>query len=976
MTTDATQRTTDPEQGRHNPYAGPRSLQQGEPIYGRGREINELRGAILSERIVLLYSQSGAGKTSLIEAGLRPEFERRRFKVLPTVRVGYEPPSETPGVNRYRISVLTSLERAKPAEEQLPPDELASISLKEYFEGILEDEDGLDVFVIFDQFEEIFTLDPTDWDEKEAFLRELGGALANRSIFVLFSMREDFIAQLDPYQSYMPTRFSNTYRLELLGPSEARLAIQKPAEGADVEFEDDAAKGLVDDLRRVRVERGATTTLELGPSVEPVQLQVVCAQLWEHLDPDATVIRSGNVEAIGNVNEALAGYYASEVAAVAGDTHVKERVIRDWFEDDLISDDGFRTQTREGPSGKSDEVLSELEDAHLIRADRRRGAQWYELTHDRFVEPIRASNSDFHRRRRKKQLRFAIPVAVVALMALTSIAVDALGPASTTPGGARSEQLSGTSEEKEFDVPASEVQRYRFDDGNSGDQVTVVVTAIASDPLIASQPEVDVRLLQVGTQDTGDDLEPGATRSVAPSGVTGAAVAVTTTSGPQATSTTTAATKSQQETLLPTERTYSLPADGSYFIEISATSAASITFSYRRSVGEMAPDLTVGEPVQGRLDVPGAIGRFEFTATEDDVVELVLDSIDPLDGVLTMLDETGQLIESVDANGVAGPEVMVKVIPASGTYTVNVSGYEGSTGGYALSFTRPEVTPVALDSSTEFTTSGDGGASVFSFSASEGETILVSLAYDEDALPTLEVVGEFNRQFGLESSRGLTLDAVQVWSGGEGLMVVSDGSGAPRDMSFEVSRSEITEIEVGQQADGSLLAGKPQYLAFDGIQGEIYSVAVNGGSGFLDTFAPGGYTVDSEVFIAPFDGTYLVALDPETSGEFSIVVFQPDVEELAFGESITTELAPDDDVLAYVFEADEGDTYTVTVESEGSFSYIELIVTAPNGFPDVFDFEDEESSDISVSEVAPLKGRYLITVFEAEPGIYTISLDS
>ena len=975
MTTDATQRPTDPEHGRHNPYAGPRSLQQGEPIYGRGREINELRGAILSERIVLLYSQSGAGKTSLIEAGLRPEFERRRFKLLPTVRVGYEPPSETPGVNRYRLSVLTSLEEIKPAEEQLAPDELASISLKEYFEGNLEEEDGLDVFVIFDQFEEIFTLDPTDWDAKEAFLHELGIAMANRSIFALFSMREDFIAQLDPYQSSMPTRFSNTYRLELLGPSEARLAIQKPAEVAGVEFEDDAAQGLVDDLRRVRVDRGATTSLELGPSVEPVQLQVVCAQLWEHLEPDATVIRSQNVDDIGNVNEALAGYYASEVAAAAGSTHVKERVIRDWFEEKLISDDGFRTQTRDGPGGKSDKTLPELENSHLIRADRRRGTQWYELTHDRFVEPIRTSNSEFHRRRRKKLLKFLIPVAIVALMVLTSIAVDALRPTSTALSEAPAEPLTGTSDEKEFDVAASQVQRYRFDDGNLGDEVTLVVTAIAQDPTIAVQPEVDVRLLQVGTEDSGDDLEAGATKSVPPNGATGVEAAAGASPPAGEGGTTTSTTKATLETIRPTERKYSLPADGSYFIEISASGDASITLSYERTVGGTAPELAVGEVAQGSLDVVGAIGRFDFTAGEDEVVEIKLDSFDPLDGVLTMLDESGELIESVDLNGVGGTEVMVRTLPATGTYTINVSGYEGSTGGYRLGFARPVITSISLGSSAEYTSSGDGRASVFSFSASEGETILVSVIHVEGASPTLEVLGEFNRQFGLQSNRELTLEAVQIWSGGDGLVVVSDDSGVPSDFLLEVNTSATTDLEPGVSFDGSLQEGEPQYFAFEGLRQEIYSIEVLGPDGYVDTFAPGGLDVVSEVFIAPFDGTYLVSLDPEVAGSFSIVVTQPAFEEITFGESSRAELAPGDVFLAFVFEADAGDTYSVTLESDTPITGPELLVTAPDGFLDVADFEDEETTDISVSEVAPLKGMYLITAFVSEPGIYTISLD-
>ena len=58
-----------------NPYVGPRPFQTGETLYGRDREILELLDLLIAERIVLLYSPSGAGKTSLIQAGLLPKLE-------------------------------------------------------------------------------------------------------------------------------------------------------------------------------------------------------------------------------------------------------------------------------------------------------------------------------------------------------------------------------------------------------------------------------------------------------------------------------------------------------------------------------------------------------------------------------------------------------------------------------------------------------------------------------------------------------------------------------------------------------------------------------------------------------------------------------------------------------------------------------------------------------------------------------------
>ena len=61
-----------------NPYVGPRSFQAGEALYGRDHEIRDLLGLLIAERIVLLHSPSGAGKTSLVQAALIPQLEERR----------------------------------------------------------------------------------------------------------------------------------------------------------------------------------------------------------------------------------------------------------------------------------------------------------------------------------------------------------------------------------------------------------------------------------------------------------------------------------------------------------------------------------------------------------------------------------------------------------------------------------------------------------------------------------------------------------------------------------------------------------------------------------------------------------------------------------------------------------------------------------------------------------------------------------
>jgi hypothetical protein len=46
-----------------NPYVGPRPFETGEPIFGRDREVTDLYYLLSAERVVLMYSPSGAGKS-------------------------------------------------------------------------------------------------------------------------------------------------------------------------------------------------------------------------------------------------------------------------------------------------------------------------------------------------------------------------------------------------------------------------------------------------------------------------------------------------------------------------------------------------------------------------------------------------------------------------------------------------------------------------------------------------------------------------------------------------------------------------------------------------------------------------------------------------------------------------------------------------------------------------------------------------
>ncbi|NTV65188.1 MAG: hypothetical protein HGA65_16890, partial [Oscillochloris sp.] len=88
-------------------------------------------------------------------------------------------------------------------------------------------------------------------------------------------------------------------------------------------------------------------------------------------------------------------YYSEEVRRIAAGEGVPERFLRDWVERELITIQGLRGQVLKGAAttaGLTNSVIDALVDAHLLRAERRRGADWFELAHDRLIEPVLQSN--------------------------------------------------------------------------------------------------------------------------------------------------------------------------------------------------------------------------------------------------------------------------------------------------------------------------------------------------------------------------------------------------------------------------------------------------------------------------------------------------------------------------------------------------------------------------------------------------------
>jgi WD40 repeat protein/tetratricopeptide (TPR) repeat protein len=393
-----------------NPYVGPRFFERDandrERFFGRDEERDEVVSLILSQPILLVYAPSGAGKTSLFNAAVAPQLEAMGFDVLPAARVGATLATRATPSAVENLYVFNALTRLQPDER---PASLATTSLMDLIDRLhARDTHGAPRLrvIAFDQFEEIFTLySDTSRAEQRDFFGQIAAAVAgDPGLRVVLMIREDYLAQLDPFQRLLSDGLRSRFRLDLLDERGALAAIKAPVAhiGGNRVWDDQAAKHLVRELQKIR-SAGPTGQVGIvqGAYVEPVQLQVVCESIWERLDPATTVITAG--EQLRSVDDALSEFYEKVLDVATADGLVDERSLRTWFERKLITPAKTRWLVPQGDDeteGISNAAVVKLEDEHLIRGEWRAGLRVYELGHDRFIDPILASNERWRARQK------------------------------------------------------------------------------------------------------------------------------------------------------------------------------------------------------------------------------------------------------------------------------------------------------------------------------------------------------------------------------------------------------------------------------------------------------------------------------------------------------------------------------------------------------------------------------------------------
>jgi hypothetical protein len=93
-------------------------------------------------------------------------------------------------------------------------------------------------------------------------------------------------------------------------------------------------------------------------------------------------------------------FYEQAISITSIETGVEESDIRSWFASKLITPEDIRDSVKQGENntgGLPNSAIKELDRQHIIRPQPRGGSIWYELSHDRFIPPIKKSNEEWEK---------------------------------------------------------------------------------------------------------------------------------------------------------------------------------------------------------------------------------------------------------------------------------------------------------------------------------------------------------------------------------------------------------------------------------------------------------------------------------------------------------------------------------------------------------------------------------------------------
>ena len=391
------------------PYVGLRPFERNEQaiFFGRKLDAGFLKDKIFSARLTLLYAPSGVGKSSILRTLVMPALEEQHAWVKYVDNWTADDPC---AALKTRLIKFAS-------ELGIPDAGNDSPTLTEIVARIAKADDRTAVLIL-DQFEEFLVTHGKQLDPLRKELAALVRA-SGLDVRVVLSLRQEFLAALEPFRNEILNLFQSTYLLDSLDDQGLREAIEKPVEIFGGEYEPELTNRLVADLR------AAEDTDAVATSRAPVDLpmmQIVCGRLWqETLNRRQTTLTLALYNSLSGADKILETYVREVMPKRWSDQLLTAKLMRllapasglkkPYTSAELAQNDDLN------PKRVSDE-LERLSAQRILRVREYHGQKLYELQHDAFVRFISPWRDEILRREKFRRRFATVGIVVGVILAL------------------------------------------------------------------------------------------------------------------------------------------------------------------------------------------------------------------------------------------------------------------------------------------------------------------------------------------------------------------------------------------------------------------------------------------------------------------------------------------------------------------------------------------------------------------------------
>jgi WD40 repeat protein len=415
-----------------NPFRGltPFGREDSQWLFGRDKDVVLMQGRIYSGRTTLLFSGSGVGKTSFLNAKIIPELEDV-FDIFyhNSWSGGVEP------LDAVQKTLSQAISEKYPGlgdtgsggtTDQADPGVL-SRTLSIFKNRSTNNTKPNGALIIFDQFEEVFSYHAHE-EYFKTFLDAVAAVINDQAqpTRIIISMREEFLGELSVFDNRIPDLFGNYYRLKYPDQRTAENIIFRTCSQANVEVNRPNLRELVKDLSKIEKAPGTSSKSQGQETVRfverdivaPPYLQIACRKLWEQqfLTPDET--SSSDAAFLDNYQpdgaRAMLREFISERLS-ALDPKQQELASRSF--DFLVTKQGAKmayelSQLAKHMAVDEEELEQTLQKlsapgTRILRESGTSGDHWFELYHDMYGTIVDEWREDYRRRQREDRERLA-----------------------------------------------------------------------------------------------------------------------------------------------------------------------------------------------------------------------------------------------------------------------------------------------------------------------------------------------------------------------------------------------------------------------------------------------------------------------------------------------------------------------------------------------------------------------------------------